>query len=176
MSISRILLTGKNGQVGLELQHTLATLGEITALDRQGMNLANPDSIRQVIRDVNPALIVNAAAYTAVDKVESEPDLAIAINGIASGILAEKAKRLGAAITHYSIDYVFDSTKEGPYTATPSMSMAKLNSSASAPSRQSAYHTLILRTSWVYGVRGKNFLLTMLCLAKERDEIRVIDD
>ncbi|MCL4470389.1 MAG: NAD(P)-dependent oxidoreductase, partial [Gammaproteobacteria bacterium] len=114
--MKKILLAGKNGQVGWELQRTLATLGNVVAVDRQGMDLASPDSIRNAIRTIRPDLIVNAAAYTAVDKAESEPELAMAINGIAPGIMAEEAKRLGAAMVHYSTDYVFDGTKTSPYT------------------------------------------------------------
>ena len=111
----KILLTGKNGQVGWELQRTLATLGEVIAVDREKLDLSKPDSITSTIREIKPDLIVNAAAYTAVDKAESEPDLAMAINGIAPGIMAEEAIRLGAAIIHYSTDYVFDGTKAAPY-------------------------------------------------------------
>jgi len=106
--MTRILLTEKNGQVGWELRRTLLTLGEVIAVDHEKMDLANADSIRNVIREAKPALIVNAAAYTAVDKEESEPELAMAISGIAPGIMAEEAKRMGAAIIHYSTDYVFD--------------------------------------------------------------------
>ena len=111
----KILLTGKNGQVGCELERSLQPLGQAFAFDRAGMDLANPDAIPRVIREVKPDLIVNAAAYTAVDKAESEPELAMAINGVAPGIIAEEAKRLGAALIHYSTDYVFDGTKAGPY-------------------------------------------------------------
>ena len=109
--IKRILLVGKNGQVGWELQRTLAPLGEVRAVDRQSMDITDPDSIRQVIRDNRPGLIVNAAAYTAVDKAESDVDRATAVNGNAPGIMAEEAKRLGIALVHYSTDYVFDGAK-----------------------------------------------------------------
>ena len=111
----KILLTGKNGQVGWELQRALAPLGKVMAVDRREMDLADPDSIRKVIKEFRPDVIVNAAAYTAVDKAESEPDLAMAINGVAPGILAEEAKRLNAVIIHFSTDYVFDGTKKTPY-------------------------------------------------------------
>lgn len=180
MSIGKILLTGKNGQVGWELQRALAALGEVITMDRHGMDIANPDSTRDVIREIKPALIVNAAAYTAVDKAESEPDLAIAINGIAPGILAEEAKRLGAAIVHYSTDYVFDGTKEGPYTEddtpNPLNVYGKTKLAGERAIQAVGIPHIIFRTSWVYGARGKNFLLTMLRLAKERDEIKVVDD
>jgi len=178
--VKKILLVGKNGQVGWELQRTLATLGDVVAIDRQGMDLANPDSIRNTIRTIRPDLIVNAAAYTAVDKAESEPELAMAINGIAPGIMAEEAKRLGAAMVHYSTDYVFDGTKTSPYTEedTPNpISVYGKTKLAGEQAVQSAgVPHLIFRTSWVYGLRGGNFLLTILRLAKERDELRIVDD
>ncbi|MHB1620318.1 MAG: dTDP-4-dehydrorhamnose reductase [Sulfuricella sp.] len=176
----KILLTGKNGQVGWELQRTLATLGDVVAIDRHGMDLASPDSIRSAIRAVRPDLIVNAAAYTAVDKAESEPDLAMAINGIAPGIMAEEAKRLGAAMIHYSTDYVFDGTKTSPYTEedppNPLSVYGKTKLAGEQAILAAGLPHLIFRTSWVYGLRGKNFLLTILRLAKERDELKIVDD
>lgn len=176
----RILLTGKNGQVGWELQRTLAMLGEVIALDRHGMDIANPDSICRVIREIKPALVVNAAAYTAVDNAESEPDLAMTINGAAPGILAEEARRIGAAVVHYSTDYVFDGTKKGPYTEedapNPLNVYGKTKLAGERAIQTVGVPHLIFRTSWVYGARGKNFLLTILRLAKERNEIRVVDD
>lgn len=176
----KILLTGKNGQVGWELQRTLATLGDVVAVDRQGMDLANPDSIRGVIRAVRPDLIVNAAAYTAVDKAESEPDLAMAINGIAPGIMAEEAKRLGAAMVHYSTDYVFDGAKTSPYTEedapNPLSVYGKTKLAGEQAIQAAGIPHLIFRTSWVYGLRGRNFLLTILRLAKERGELKIVDD
>ena len=178
--MTRILLTGKNGQVGWELHRTLLTLGEVIAVDHEKMDLANADSIRNVIREAKPALIVNAAAYTAVDKAESEPELAMAINGMAPGIMAEEAKRMGAAIIHYSTDYVFDGTKDGPYTEEDEphplnvYGRTKLAGERAIQAVGAPY--LIFRTSWVYSARGKNFLLTMLRLAKERDELKVVDD
>jgi dTDP-4-dehydrorhamnose reductase len=176
----KILLTGKNGQVGWELQRTLATLGDVVAIDRQGMDLANPDSIRSAIRKIRPDLIVNAAAYTAVDKAESEPDLAMAINGIAPGIMAEEAKRLGAAMVHYSTDYVFDGTKTSPYTEedipNPLSVYGKTKLAGEQAVQAAGIPHLIFRTSWVYGLRGRNFLLTIMHLAKERDELRIVDD
>lgn len=176
----RILLTGKNGQVGWELQRTLAPLGEIIAVDRQGMDLANPDSIRNAIRAIRPDLIVNAAAYTAVDKAECEPDLTMAINGIAPGIMAEEAKRLGVAMVHYSTDYVFDGTKISPYTEedapNPLSVYGKTKLAGEQAIQAAGIPHLIFRTSWVYGLRGRNFLLTILRLAKDRDELKIVDD
>lgn len=178
--MTRILLTGKNGQIGWELQRTLATLGEVIALDRHGMNLANPDSIRRVIREIKPTLIVNAAAYTAVDKAESEPELAMTINGVAPGILAEEAKQLNAAMVHYSTDYVFDGNKDSPYLESDSPNPLNVYGRTKLEGERAIQAVgvphLIFRTSWVYGARGKNFLLTILRLARERDEISVVND
>lgn len=176
----KILVTGKNGQVGWELQRALAPLGEVVAVDRQQLNLADVDSIRQAVRHIGPDLIVNAGAYTAVDKAEEDQATAMAVNGVAPGVLAEEAKRLGAAIIHYSTDYVFDGEKGSPYEeidapnpqgvyGATKLAGEKAVAAAGAPH-------LTLRTAWVYGLRGKNFLLTMLRLAGERDELRVVDD
>jgi dTDP-4-dehydrorhamnose reductase len=176
----KILLTGKNGQVGWELQRTLATLGEVVAVDRQALDLAKPDAIRALIRAVKPTLIVNPAAYTAVDKAESEPELAMAVNGIAPGIMAEEAKRLGAAMVHYSTDYVFDGSKSTPYTETdapnPINVYGRTKLAGERAIQAAGIPHLILRTSWVYGTRGRNFLLTILRLAQERDELKIVDD
>jgi len=178
--LKKILLVGKNGQVGWELQRTLASLGDVVAIDRQGMDLANPDSIRNAIRATRPDLIVNAAAYTAVDKAESEPELAMAINGIAPGIMAEEAKRLGATVIHYSTDYVFDGTKKSPYVEedvpNPINVYGKTKLAGEQAIQAAGIPHLILRTSWVYGLRGRNFLLTILRLAKERDELKIVND
>jgi dTDP-4-dehydrorhamnose reductase len=178
--MSRILITGKNGQVGWELQRTLATLGEVVALDRNGMDLANPDSIRSTIRHTKPNIIVNAAAYTAVDKAESEPNLAMAINGTAPGIISEEARRLGAAVIHYSTDYVFDGKKEEPYSENDIPNPLNVYGKTKLAGEQAIQAVgvpyLIFRTSWVYGTRGRNFLLTILRLAKERDELRIVAD
>lgn len=176
----KILLTGKNGQVGWELERTLATLGEVVAVDRRGMDLADPDSIRNAVRAARPDLIVNAAAYTAVDKAESEPGLAMAINGTAPGVMAEEAKRLGAAMVHYSTDYVFDGTKTTPYTEEDAPNPINVYGKTKLAGEQAVQAAgiphLIFRTSWVYGRRGKNFLLTILRLAQERDELKIVDD
>jgi dTDP-4-dehydrorhamnose reductase len=178
--LSRILLTGKNGQVGFELQRRLARLGQVIAPGRAEMDLCDPDAIRRAAREAKPDLIVNAAAYTAVDRAESEPERALAINGVAPGILAEEAKRLGAMLIHYSTDYVFDGSKSTPYTeedeARPlnTYGGTKLAGERAIEAVDIPY--MILRTSWVYGARGGNFLLTILRLAKERAELAVVDD
>jgi dTDP-4-dehydrorhamnose reductase len=178
--MTRILLTGMNGQVGWELQRTLPTLGEVIALDRRGLDLADPDSIRHIVRDHKPDLIVNAAAYTAVDKAEEESDLAMAINGTAPGILAEEAKRLGAALVHYSTDYIFDGNKNTPYTEDDAPKPLNVYGKTKLAGEKAIHAVgvpyLIFRTSWVYGARGKNFLLTILRLARERDELNIVDD
>ena len=178
--MSRILVTGKNGQVGFELQRRLAGLGQVIAVGRDEMDLSDPDAIRRAVREAKPDLIVNAAAYTAVDQAESEPELAQAINGIAPGILAEEARRAGAALIHYSTDYVFDGSKTAPYTEDDEPRPINVYGRTKLAGERAiqavdAPH-LILRTSWIYGARGKNFLLTILRLAKERAELSIVDD
>ena len=178
--MSRILVTGKDGQVGFELLHSLAGQGQVIAVGREQMDLSKPDSIRRTMREIGPDLILNAAAYTAVDQAESEPELALAVNGIAPGILAEEAKRLGAALIHYSTDYVFDGSKIAPYTEDDEPRPLNVYGRTKLAGERAiqavdAPH-LILRTSWIYGMRGKNFLLTMLRLARERDELSIVDD
>ena len=176
----RILLTGRNGQVGWELERTLGPLGELIAFDRSGLDLSKPDEIVARVREIKPDVIVNPAAYTAVDKAESEPDLAMAINGTAPGILAEEAKKLGALLVHYSTDYVFDGEKVEPYVETdPTNPLSEYGRSKLAGERAitaSGADHLIFRTSWVYANRGKNFLLTILRLAREKPELRVVAD
>jgi len=178
--MTRILLTGIHGQVGWELQRTLQPLGTVIALDRTQLDLANPDQIRAVLRDVNPAIIVNPAAYTAVDKAESEVDRATAINATAPGILAEAAKQHDALLIHYSTDYVFDGGNPMPYveddTTCPINSYGQSKLSGEQAIQATGCRHLIFRTSWVYGLRGQNFLRTMLRLAKERDELRLVAD
>lgn len=176
----KILLTGRDGQVGWELQRTLAPLGEVVALGRNALDLADGDAIRQAVRHLGPDLIVNAGAYTAVDRAEQEPERAMAVNGTAPGLLAEEAKRLGAAIIHYSTDYVFDGTKNAPYEEIDAPRPQNVYGASKlagekAVAASGAPH-LILRTGWVYGLRGRNFLLTMLRLADERPELKVVDD
>lgn len=178
--MKRILLTGKNGQVGWELERTLAPLGEVFACDRATLDLADPDRIRTLVRDTRPDIIVNAAAYTAVDKAEAEPDIAMATNAAAPGVFAEEAKRRGALLVHYSTDYVFDGAKPAPYTEadTPNPINAYGRSKLAGERAVTAVagRHLILRTSWVYGRRGHNFLNTILRLAAERDELRIVND
>jgi len=176
----KILLLGKNGQVGWELQRTLAPLGNVVALDQEELDLIRVGDIRSTVRELKPDIIVNAAAYTAVDKAESEPNLAVAINGDAPGVLAEEAKKLRALLVHYSTDYVFDGTKDTPYTEedipNPLNVYGKTKLAGEQAIRAVDGNYLIFRTSWVYGTRGQNFFLTMLRLAREREEIRVVDD
>jgi dTDP-4-dehydrorhamnose reductase len=178
--LSRILVTGINGQVGFELLSSLAGQGQVIAAGRNEMDLSKPDSIRKLVRETGPDLIVNAGAYTAVDQAESEPELAMAVNGIAPGILAEEAKRLGAALIHYSTDYVFDGSKGAPYTEEdapcPINAYGRTKLAGERAIQAVDVPHLILRTSWVYSLSGKNFLLTILRLAKERDELRIVDD
>jgi len=181
--MNRILLIGKDGQIGWELQRTLAQLGEVVALGHTGeaaLDLTNPQTIRNILRDTRPDLVVNAAAYTNVDHAENEPELALSINGHAPGVMAEEAKRLGALMVHYSTDYVFDGTKEVPYTEddTPNpinvYGRSKLAGEQAIQSVAGRY--LIFRTSWVYGLRGNNFLTTIRQLARERGELRIVSD
>lgn len=178
--MSRILITGKTGQVGYELERSLQGLGEIIALDRSQMDLADLDQVRDVIRRIKPTLIVNPADYTAVDKAESEPELALRINGEAPGVMAEEAKKLGAAMVHYSTDYVFDGSKDGPYDETDPTCPINVYGSSKLAGEQAIQATgiprLILRTSWIYSTHGKNFLLTMLRLTKEREELSIVSD
>jgi dTDP-4-dehydrorhamnose reductase len=175
----RILLTGKNGQVGWELQRTLAPLGEITACDREQLDLCDVSQVRARIRELQPQLIVNAAAYTAVDRAESEPEIAMQINAVAPAAMAEAAKEIGALLVHYSTDYVFDGAKV-PYTeddaTNPLNVYGKTKLAGEQAIQSSGASHMILRTSWVYGARGKNFLLTILRLARERNELTIVKD
>lgn len=175
-----ILLTGVNGQVGHELQHTLSVLGRAVALDRSQLDLSDTAAICRVVREIRPSLIINPAAYTAVDKAESEPELAFAINATAPAVLAEEAAKLGAVLVHYSTDYVYDGTKPSPYveadTTNPLSIYGKSKLAGEAAIRAVGLPHLILRTSWVYGARGKNFLRTILRLASEREQLRVVSD
>jgi dTDP-4-dehydrorhamnose reductase len=176
----RILLTGKTGQVGYELERRLQGLGEIIALGRGQMDLRDLNQLREVIRAVKPALIINPAAYTAVDKAESEPGIAMRVNAEAPAVMAAEARRLGAAMIHYSTDYVLDGTKTTPYTEedppNPKSVYGRTKLAGEHAIQAAGIPYLILRTSWVYGIRGENFLLTVLRLAKERDELRIVVD
>ena len=176
----KILVTGTSGQVGYELERSLQGIGEVVAVGRDRMDLANLDQVREVVRALRPQLIVNPAAYTAVDLAEKEPELARRINAEAPAVLAEEAKRIGAALVHYSTDYVFDGTKTTPYVETdtpnPLNAYGRTKLEGERAIIDSGVPHLIFRTSWVYGTRGKNFLLTMLKYGKEREELRVVAD
>lgn len=180
----KILLFGKCGQVGWELQRSLATLGDLVALDADSQNLCgdftNPEGLAQTVRAVAPDIIVNAAAHTAVDQAESEPELARTINALAPGVLAQEAKRSGAWLIHYSTDYVFDGSGDQPWLETaptgPLSVYGKTKLEGEEAIRATGCQHLIFRTSWVYAARGGNFAKTMLRLAQERDFLSVIND
>ena len=181
----KILLFGKDGQVGWELQRGLMPLGEVVALgSRREAGLCGDftdlDGLARTVAQVRPDAIVNAAAYTAVDKAESEPELARIVNATAPGVLAEAAREAGAALVHYSTDYVFDGTGSKPWTETGPTGPLSVYGRTKLEGEQAIVranpHHLILRTSWVYGARGSNFAKTMLRLARERDRLTVIDD
>jgi len=180
MKSPKILIFGRIGQVGWELRHKLACLGEVSNVDYPEIDFSKPDTIRDAVRAAEPTVIVNAAAYTAVDKAEAAPEPAWAINATGPGVIAEEAKRLGALMVHYSTDYVYDGSKQGAWVETDKPNplnvygQTKLAGDEAIASVGGDY--LILRTSWVYGSRGGNFLLTMLRLAKERPELRIVDD
>jgi len=179
----KILLIGRDGQVAWELRRSLACLGETIALDRRStpvLDLTDPDSIRNSVRQIRPGLIVNAAAYTAVDKAEQENELAFRINAVAPGILAEEALAVGAGLIHYSTDYVFPGDGETPYREDdpvgPQNAYGRSKLAGEEAIRQVGVPHFILRTAWVYGRRGQNFLLTMLRLMRERELVRIVDD
>jgi dTDP-4-dehydrorhamnose reductase len=178
--VIRVLVTGAGGQVGADLVRMLEGRAQVVAHDRASLDLARPDAIVERMREARPQLVVNAGAYTAVDRAESEPELARAVNARAPGVLAEEARRLGALLVHYSTDYVFDGSKPAPYveddpTAPLNVYGASKLEGERAVAASGCDH-VILRTSWVYAPRGRNFLLTMLNLAATREEIRVVDD
>jgi len=176
----RILLTGAGGQVGGELAQLLPAHGEVIALDRAALDLAKPDAIARAMRDVKPDLVVNAGAYTAVDLAEREREAAFAVNARAPQVFAEEAKRIGALLIHYSTDYVFDGRATSPYDeSAPTGPLNVYGESKLEGERAiaaSAAHAIVLRTSWVYGLTGKNFLMTIRRLARERDELRIVAD
>ena len=179
--MTRILLIGTTGQLGQELQHILTPLWDVIAVGRRTVDLAEPDTIKQVVSEVRPDVIVNAAAYTAVDKAESEPELAHAVNAIAPGVLAKEAQRLQASLIHISTDYVFDGSQSYPYRETGATNplgiygQSKLAGEAAVQANCDRH--VILRTAWVYGTYGTgNFVKTMLRLGTEREELRVVAD
>jgi dTDP-4-dehydrorhamnose reductase len=176
----KILLTGRNGQVGYELERALAPLGDVHAFDHKQLDLADPIAIISRVREVKPEVIVNAAAYTAVDQAEKDVEQAMLVNAAGPGFLAAEAKAVGALLVHYSTDYVFDGTKTTPYTeddtTNPLNVYGKSKLAGEKAIQAAGGRHLILRTSWVYGPRGKNFFLTMLRLAREREELRVVND
>jgi dTDP-4-dehydrorhamnose reductase len=176
----RILILGSAGQLGRELQRSFSGLGDVTAADRSSVDLARPDQIRALLKRVRPDVVLNAGAYTAVDRAESERELAYAINAKAPRILAEEAAKINALLVHYSTDYVFDGAKPEPWTETdPPNPLNAYGASKLAGERaiqEVGGKHLIFRTSWVYGPRGQNFLLTMLRLGRERSRLSIVDD
>ena len=176
----RVLIVGAYGQVGRELQRSFADSGEIIARDRDTVDLAEPDQVRAMVRSAMPDVILNAAAYTAVDRAESEPEAVMAVNALASGILAEEALRAGALLVHYSTDYVFDGSKAGPWVETDKPNPLNVYGASKLAGedaiRQAGGKYLIFRTSWVYGPHGQNFLLTMLRLGREREILQIVND
>lgn len=176
----KIMLLGKTGQVAFELRRTLSLLGEVTVYNRREADLEDGVALQKAVRGSRPTIIINAAAYTAVDRAEEEPELAGRVNATAPGILAEEARKINALLVHYSSDYIFDGAKKTPYTeADPPRPLnvygqTKLQGEQNIRAAGSAH--LIFRTSWVYGTRGKNFLVTMRRLAREKKELRVVND
>jgi len=180
MSLPRILLIAKIGQVGWELQRTLAPMAQVVCVDFPEIDLTDGASIRGWVRETHPQVIINAAAYTAVDKAETELDLAMKINGQAPGILAEEARKLDALLVHYSTDYIFDGTKREPYLETDAPNAlgayGRSKLAGDEAVRAAGGRHLIFRLCWVYGARGQNFMLTMMRLAREREKLRVVSD
>jgi dTDP-4-dehydrorhamnose reductase len=176
----RILLIGRNGQVGTELASRLPRLGELVALSHQELDLTRPDDIRRSIREVRPQWIINAAAYTAVDQAERDEATARTVNEEAPAVIAEEAKKIGAALVHYSTDYVFDGSKKSPYEETdapnPINVYGKTKFGGERAIQESGAHHLIFRTEWVYATQGRNFLLTILRLATQKQELRIVAD
>ena len=176
----RILLTGASGQVGTEFRRTSRADGEVLSPRRDELDLSDESSVRRYLRELRPDLVVNAGAYTAVDRAEKESDLCFAVNGAAPTALAEEAAKIGALVFHLSTDYVFDGEKAGPYCEDdPTNPLGAYGASKVAGEKgviAAGGRAVILRTSWVYSLHGKNFLLTMLRLAKERPELRVVED
>jgi dTDP-4-dehydrorhamnose reductase len=178
--VIRVLLTGARGQLGADLARELEGRAELLAHDRASLDLAKPEEIAARIREARPAVILNAAAYTAVDRAETDVDAARAVNAAAPGIIAAEAKRIGALLVHYSTDYVFDGTKAAPYVETDPTAPLNVYGRTKLAGEQavaaSGCDHAVLRTSWVYAPHGKNFMLTMLRLAQAHKELRVVDD
>jgi len=176
----RLLVTGANGQVGWELDRSLAALGSVVALDRRECDLSRPERLPKLIRGLKPDVIVNAAAYTAVDQAEREEQLATIVNGTAVAVMAQEARRTGALLVHYSTDYVFDGLKDAAYTEEdtphPINAYGRSKLAGEIAIQEVAGSHVILRTSWVYSARGRNFLRTILRLLRERDELRIVAD
>ena len=176
----KILLLGKNGQVGWDLQRTLEPLGDLVAMDRASLDLTDKDSLRRRVREHHPRIIVNATAYTAVDRAETEQETAMAVNGTAPGVLAEEARRLGALLIHYSTDYVFDGSKTGAYVEedipNPINVYGKTKLAGERAIQSVGGLYLLFRTSWVYSHRGENFFLKILQLAKQRERLTIVAD
>lgn len=176
----RILLTGRNGQVGWELERVLPPIGEVIAADRTTLDLADSDMVRRAVRDTKPGVLVNAAAYTAVDKAEDERERATQVNATAPGVLGEEAKRLGALLVHYSTDYVFDGNKRAPYTEddapNPLSHYARTKLDGERAIAASGCRHLILRTSWVYGPRTRNFYRIIADKARANEPMRIVED
>jgi dTDP-4-dehydrorhamnose reductase len=179
-TMRRILITGKDGQLGSELCAALAPLGEITAADRTRLDLTDAAQIRRVIAEIRPSLIVNAAAYTAVDRAEAEPELAAAINSVAPGVLAEAAKQQGAAILHFSTDYVFDGSARTPYPPDAPTSPINVYGTTKRDGERAVIDSgaahVIVRTSWVYAMTGRNFVRAILSQAEQGKPLRVVND
>lgn len=176
----RILISGQHGQVSQALQQSLKDLGELVVLGRDQLDLSQPESIRQVVRRIKPDLIINAAAHTAVDQAQSEPDLAFAINAKSPGVFAEEAAALGIPFIHYSTDYVFDGSKDEAWNETDTPNPLGVYGSSKLAGEQAIKAAggqyLILRTSWVYSLTGRNFLLTMQRLLQEREKLTIVAD
>jgi dTDP-4-dehydrorhamnose reductase len=176
----RILILGSAGQLGRELQRSFSDAGEVVTAGRDTLDVADPAGLRSFVRDVGPEIILNAAAYTAVDRAESEPELAMAVNARAPAVLAEEALRLRALLVHYSTDYVFDGSKAGAWEETDAPNPLNVYGASKLAGEQGIAQVggrfLVFRTSWVYGPRGNNFLLTMLRLGRERDRLNIVDD
>ena len=176
----RILILGSAGQVGRELQRSFSDAGEISACNRESVDLTAPDQVRATIRGAAPDIILNAAAYTAVDRAEIEPDTAMAVNATAPGVMAEEALRAGALLVHYSTDYIFDGTKTAPWVEADNPNPLNAYGASKLAGEQALQRSggkyLIFRTSWVYGPHGNNFLRTMLRLGRERDVLKIVDD